>query len=159
MLFSICILKVYMNFCNSEDATAVAKATSRRSIPDLKRPGRISELMSMWVMCLQTYTLQCSYLPVSKHCTSFQLLEHMLIPSLNRSRGRDAQESHVGLLLPKSDCCCHIYPSSLHDKTAWHSQRIISLLWQAKLQKNHMKNCDFVFPNDFWESRANNWLC
>ena len=160
MLCLICILKVYGNLYNSENATTVAKATSKNS-PDLNRPGRIPELMSMWVICLLTYTLQCSYLPLSKHCMSFQLLERVLIPSLNRGKGRDARESHRGLLLPKSDCSCHINPSP--HKTAWHSLRIISLLLQAKLQKKNMKDCDFVFPNHYWKSRPvglpNPWLC
>lgn len=103
--------------------------------------------------------LQCSYLPLLKHCMSFQLLGRELIPSRNRSKGRDAQESHWGLLLPKSDHSCHIDPSP--HKTAWHSLRIISFLLQVKLQKKNMKNWDSVFPNHYWRRpvEPNPWLC
>lgn len=145
-------LKLYGNLCNSEHATTVAKATSKRSSPDLSPPGRIPELMSMWVMCLLTYTLQCSSPPLSKHCVSFQLLGHVLIPSLNRGKGKDAQESHWGLLLPKSDHSCHNNPSP--HKTAWHSLRIVSLLLQANLQKKNTKNCDFCISKSLLKKQT-----
>lgn len=83
----------------------------------------------IWVVCLLTYTLQCSNLPLLEHCVSSHLLGLELIPSLNRAKGRDAWESHWGLLLPKSDHSC-IDPSP--HKTAWHSLIIISFVISSK---------------------------